>query len=450
MVRRWRAGNGLGVVCLIDHSAPLFSYQTWFRVGSRHETPGLTGMAHLFEHLMFNQTERLPPGELDRLIERAGGETNASTWVDWTYYRDSLPARDLELVVRLEAERMQHLVLESTNIEAEREVVTNERLERVDDDVDGFLDEELFRLAFRAHPYHWPTIGWMEDIRAISEAEIRSFYKRFYTPNNATIVVVGSFTEDALLELIDRHYGAFPAAELPTAPSVVEPPQDGERQVVFAKPVTGDRAVMGYKSPSQDHPDWAALELTSTILAGGPSARLYRRLVVDSEIASSIDVGLMPFRDPSLLRIGVSLARGRRAEEAIAVIDAELAALAATGVDAAELDTAKNVVETDFWGGLIDCDGKAEALGHYETTLGDFRKLFDMAERLAAVTGADIARVTGRYLVPAQRTVVIAVPGAGPSDDADAEDDDGHDLAEDAAAAGAVAAPGAADAGARS
>jgi zinc protease len=422
-VRRWRFGNGLAVIVLVDRAAPLFSYQTWFRVGSRHEQQGLTGMAHLFEHLMFNQTEHLPPGELDRLVERTGGETNAATWVDWTYYRDSLPARDLELAVRLESERMQHLVLEAGPLESEREVVVNEREERVENDVDGFLDEELFRLAFTAHPYHWPTIGWMEDIRRIGQEDIRRFYRTYYSPNNATIVVVGDVDEARLLGLIASYYGAIAPASLPTETALIEPEQEEERRVRFAKPVPSDRAVLGYKIPGQGHPDWAALELASTLLAGGPSARLYRRLVVETEIASSIDVGVMPFRDPSLLRIGVSLARGRRAEEAIAEIDLALATLAREPVSAAELAKVKNVVETDFWSGLIDCDGKAEALGHYESTLGDFRRLFDMAERLEAVGADDLQRVAASYLVPSRRTVVIAEPD-GDAEDEEEDDDD--------------------------
>ncbi|MGE3548097.1 MAG: M16 family metallopeptidase, partial [Kofleriaceae bacterium] len=165
MARRYRLNNGLGLIMAVDRRAPIVALQTWFRVGSRHERPGATGMAHLFEHLMFGQTESMPPGEFDRLVEHTGGESNAATWVDWTYYRLSLPARDLALGVRLEAERMQHLVLEPTPVEAERDVVTNERRERVEDDVDGWLDEQLMAHAFTDHPYRWPTIGWMEDIR---------------------------------------------------------------------------------------------------------------------------------------------------------------------------------------------------------------------------------------------------------------------------------------------
>ncbi len=420
--RRFRLGNGLGVITAIDRRAPIVALQTWFRVGSRHERPGATGMAHLFEHLMFGQTENLPPGEFDRLVERTGGESNAATWVDWTYYRLSLPTRDLPLGIRLESERMQHLVLEHDPVEAERDVVTNERRERVEDDVDGWLDEQLMAQAFTAHPYRWPTIGWMEDIRALALPEIRAFYRTWYAPNNATIVCVGDFDEDALLDLVSRSYGSIPPAALPDLKNqIVEPPQTKERIVRAPKPIATDRLLVGYKAPGQDDADWAVLEIIATLLAGCPSARLYRRLVIDREAASSVDAQLTPFKDPSLLRLAVTTTRGHDADEVLAVIDAELKSMADNPPTKAEVEKAKAIAETDFWTSLVDVDGKAEALGHYETALGDFRKVSQIAARLAAVTVEDVARVVRSTLVPAQRTVVIAQP------ESPAGDDDGED-----------------------
>ncbi len=408
--RRFRLDNGLGVITAVDRRAPIVALQTWFRVGSRHEKVGATGMAHLFEHLMFGQTEALPTGEFDRLVERTGGESNAATWVDWTYYRLSLPARDLPLGVRLEAERMQHLVLEPTPVEAERDVVTNERRERVEDDVDGWLDEQLMALAFTTHPYRWPTIGWMEDIRALSLPDMRAFYRTWYAPNNATIVCVGDFEESALLDLLATHYGHIPAATLPAPDVTREPEQTRERIVRAPKPIATDRVLIGYKSPGQDDLDWCALEIVATMLAGCPSARLYRKLVIEKEAASSVDAQLTPFRDPSLLRLAITTARGHDADEVIALIDAELAELAAAPPTRAEVEKAKALAETDFWTALVEVDGKADQLGHYETALGDFRKLNMIAERLAQVTVEDVARVVKQYLQPQRRTIVIAEP----------------------------------------
>ncbi|HEU0037443.1 MAG TPA: pitrilysin family protein [Kofleriaceae bacterium] len=421
-VRRYRLGNGLGLITVIDRRAPIVALQTWYRVGSRHERPGATGMAHLFEHLMFGQTESMPPGEFDRLVERTGGESNAATWVDWTYYRLSLPSRDLPLGIRLEAERMQHLVLEPTPVEAERQVVTNERRERVEDDVDGWLDEQLMAQAFTEHPYRWPTIGWMEDIGALSLPEIRAFYRTWYAPNNATIVCVGDFDETALLDLVAGAHGSIEPATLPVVPAIVEPTQTRERIVRAPKPIATDRLLIGYKAPGQDEPDWATCEIVATLLAGCPSARLYRRLVIEREAASSVDAQLTPFRDPSLLRLAVTASRDHRANEILDIMDHELARMAKDPPGKAEVEKAKAIAETDFWTSLVDVDGKAEALGHYETALGDFRKVSVIAERLASVTVEDVARVVRSYLDPTRRTIVIAEPEAGGDDD-----DDDHD-----------------------
>jgi zinc protease len=426
--RRYRLGNGLGLLTVIDRSAPIVALQTWYRVGSRHERPGATGMAHLFEHLMFGQTERLAPGDFDRLVEGTGGESNAATWVDWTYYRLSLPARDLALGIRLESERMRLLVLEPTPVEAERDVVTNERRERVEDDVDGWLDEQLMALAFTAHPYRWPTIGWMEDIRALSLPDIRAFYRTWYAPNNATLVCVGDFDEAELMRMVEDAYGTIPPAQLPVLDAVPEPAQTKERVVRAPKPIATDRLLVGYKAPGQDEADWATLEIIATLLAGCPSARLYRRLVIEREAASSVDAQLTPFRDPSLLRLAVTAARGHSADQILEMIDAELALMADQPPERAEVEKAKAIAETDFWTSLVDVDGKAEAIGHYETALGDFRKVNPIAERLAQVTADDVARCVRMYLRPERRTIVIAEPESADDEDDDLDDEDDDDL----------------------
>jgi zinc protease len=324
---------------------------------------------------------------------------------------------------------MQNLVLEPAPVEAERDVVTNERRERVEDDVDGWLDEQLMAHAFTEHPYRWPTIGWMEDIRALPLAEIRAFYRTWYAPNNATLVCVGDLDEAAVLDLVARSYGELPPAILPEAPRVREPEQTRERVVRAPKPIATDRLLVGYKAPGQDEADWATLEIIATLLAGCPSARLYRRLVIEGEAASSVDAQLTPFRDPSLLRLAVTAARGHTADEILAAIDRELTAMAEQPPRHAEVEKAKAIAETDFWTSLVDVDGKAEAIGHYETALGDFRKVNAIAERLAAVTHDDVARCVRGYLRSDRRTVVIAEPESPEGLDPDVDDrgDEGGD-----------------------
>jgi zinc protease len=437
--------NGLRLIASVDRRAPIVAVQTWFGVGSRNERPGATGLAHLFEHLMFGQTEALGPGEFDRLVERTGGESNAATWVDWTYYRLTVPTRDLALALDLEAQRMTNLVLAEAPVEAEREVVINERRERVEDDVDGSLDEQLMGLAFERHPYRWPTIGWMEDIRRVTLDEIRAFYRTWYAPNNACLVVVGDFDEQQLLELTHTAYGQLRPAELPAEPGIVEPVQVQERLVRLPKPIATHRLLVGYKAPSLAHPDWVPLDITATILAGCSSARLQRRLVIREEVASSVDAQLTPFRDPSLLRIAITCARGHDADQVMRILDEELLALCTDPPSAAEVEKAKTVAETDFWSTLVEVDGKAEALGHHQSVLGDFRALMNHAAALAAVTPADVARVVRTYLVRDQRTLVIAEPSE-PSDDDDGDDADDSDDHDDDSGAhrGHLSSPGAA------
>ncbi len=419
--------NGLGLLLVRDPSAPVVAYQTWYRVGSRHETKGLTGIAHLFEHLMFNQTENLPAGEFDRLMESAGGDTNAATWVDWTFYQDRLPASKLELAVRLEAERMRCLTLTDLQVESEREVVANERRFRVDDDVTGFLAEELYRLAYDVHPYRNPTIGWMEDILAITTDDARAFYRRYYAPDNATVVVAGDFEPDAVVALVEQYYGDMPSSQVPDFIAPEEPRRAGARRTRFAKPVISERAMFGWGTPGQGHPDWLALRALSEVLVGSASSRLHRELVIEDEIASSVGGTIGPYRDPALLEISITMKRGEAALAAEERIDAALARLGREPVSPAELAKAQNRMLTSFWTELEDADGKAEALGHYETTLGDFRRLFEVPARIAALTVDDLLAVAAKYLVPDAKAVVIAEPSgeAGDEDDgAEYEDEE--------------------------
>jgi zinc protease len=416
-IRRHRLANGLGLIALADPAAPIVTYQTWFGVGSRHEEVGRTGMAHLFEHLMFNQTKGLPAGEFDRRIDRTGGDSNAATWVDWTYYRDTVPADHLGMCVELEADRMANLVLEDGPLEAEREVVINERLQRVEDDVDGFVDEELFRLAFERHPYRWPTIGWMDDIRGLAKPDVHRFYRTFYAPNNACLVVVGRFDEAELLARIAAAYGHLPPAALPGDPAIVEPAQRGARAARFRKPTAAPRVTLAWRAPSQREPGWPALLFLSTILGAGSSSRLHRRLVIERELVSSIGCDVSPFRDPGLFRIAANLTRGSSVDEVVQEIDAALGAIADGAIAPAELDKVRNLVETDFWAELETCDGRAEALGHYQIVHGDFRAMFAVAERLATLDAAAIAAAVRVHLRPDARCQIVVEPDGSLGDD---------------------------------
>jgi zinc protease len=411
-VQRYRLGNGLKVLVLVDKSAPVFSYMTWFSVGSRHETPGKTGLAHLFEHLMFNETENLKAGEFDRKLEENGAESNAATWVDWTYYYESLPADRLALAVKLESERMARLVLRDPQVKSEKEVVANERRYRVEDDVEGTANELLYKTAFTRHPYHWPTIGWMADIEGFSPDDCAAFYRTFYAPNNATVVVVGDVREIDVLAKVQAAYGAMPTSTIPVEDTHPEPPQAGERRVTVQKPTTSEKVMLGYHGPALGDADHASLTVLNEVLFGGRASRLHRALVIEQELASELRGWVSTFRDPGLYEMFVSARTGHTAAEIEKVLARELASVRDEPVTDDELARAKARLELSLLQGLDTASGKAEQIGFYETVLGDPSAAFRRLEAYRRATSGELRRVARRYLVDEERTIVHVTPEA--------------------------------------
>jgi zinc protease len=409
-LQRYRLDNGLTVLLLVDSSAPVACYHTWFKVGSRHEKPGKTGLAHLFEHLMFNETENLKAGTFDRKLEENGAETNAATWVDWTYYHESLPADRIKLAVQLEAERMARLVLREPQVKSEKEVVANERRYRVDDDVEGAANELLYKTAFSEHPYGWPTIGWMADIQAFTPEDCAAFYRTYYAPNNATVVVVGDVRERDLLLSIREAYGAIPASTIPPEDIVPEPPQLEPREHEIRKPTATAKLLMAFKGPALGDADHATLTVLSEVLFGGRASRLYRSLIVQKEIATDLRGWVSTFRDPGLFEC-YATARGEHTTQQLqAVVDDALAQVRAEVVSEDELARAKARLELSQLQQLETIPGKAEQIGFYETVLGDPTRAFDRVEVIRRTTAADLRRAARKYLVERARTIVRVVP----------------------------------------
>jgi zinc protease len=413
-IRKWRYRNGLEVLLVPDQSATSVAYMTWFRVGSRDEDAeaGETGLAHLFEHLMFTQTEKATaPGEFDRRMEEAGAHTNAMTYYDFTAYVDELPPTAVPLAIELEADRMVNLALTEQQVRTERDVVAEERLGAVDDSVDGTLDEALYGQAFLRHPYRHPVIGRMRDIQAVTKDKATHFYRTFYAPNRAVVVVAGRFEAEAVLDGIERHYGSIPPSDArPVPPIPPETAPAAETRTEIQRPVTADRLVIGSAAPALAAPDRAAFEVLDEILTGGPSARLHRRLVIQEEIASSVDGSPAPTRDPGLYALWVQMRRGHQAEQAEAIIAAEVEALAREAPSAADLAKAKNRIETSFWRALASSEGKASQLGEFEVVAGDYRRLLARPAEIGRVEAADVQRAAAQYLAGRPRAVVIARP----------------------------------------
>ena len=409
-VECFRLGNGLRVLVCEDHSAPVVAYHTWYRVGSRHERIGKTGLAHLFEHLMFNETETMPAGELDRKLEEAGAESNASTWLDWTQYNIAIPRDRLPLVPKLESERMRRLVLRDPQVTSEKEVVANERRYRVDDDVEGAVSELLWATAFKEHAYRWPTIGWMPDIEGFTTDDCRSFYDTFYAPNNATLVIVGDVTERRALELVVKAYGAIPPSTLPVEDVRPEPPQTEERIVDVAKPTATEKLVVGYHSPALGDFDHPALSLLSEVLFGGRASRVHRRLVRQLEIAVDVHAFVGPFRDPGLFEVFASARDGKTAKELLVAIDEEIDRARSEPIPNDELERAKARLELSLVAGLETVEGKASTIGFYDTVIGRPASAFERLEATASLTSSDLLRVARRYLGKHSRSVILVHP----------------------------------------
>jgi zinc protease len=409
-IERYAMGNGLSILLVEEHAAPTVAYHTWFRVGSRHESPGKTGIAHLFEHLMFNETEKLEAGQFDRELEELGAESNASTWLDWTHYEIAVPATAFERVAELESERMQHLVLREPQVESEKEVVANERRYRVEDDVEGAVGEQLWATAFVRHPYRWPTIGWMSDIEGFTVEDCQTFYRTYYAPNNATLVIVGDIDPERVLSKLQAAYGGYRAATLPNTPLEAEPEQTAERRLELTKLTPTWKVNLGYRSPALGHADYLPLSVLTEVLFGGRSSRLVRALVRDHELAGDVRGSLSPLHDPGLLEIFVSAREGVSAEQLLECVDREIDRLLTEPISVDELARVRARIELGLLQGLSTNEGKASTIGFYEVVLGNPSAGFDRLLGLLELDPQQLLGVAQRYLNRHSRTVIVVQP----------------------------------------
>lgn len=409
-IRALTLDNGLRIIVWPDRDIPNVALYNYVRVGSRNEAPGITGLAHFFEHMMFNGTETRPPGEFDREMEARGGSNNASTSDDLTIYMDWFPSSALELVFDLEGDRLAHLAFDPKVIESERGVVYSERRLRVEDDNNGFLAEQVQSTAFAAHPYHFPTIGWPSDIEGWTLADLQAFFRTHYAPNNCTFVVVGDVDADQVFALARKYLAPIPRQAPPPAVRTVEPVQPGEKRVTVERRAQTPLLQLAYKAPKADDPRNAALNLLAVILAQGDASRLHRLLVEERKLAVNVDAYLQEGFDPGLFWLFVTLPAGGDPGEVERVIDAEFARLEADGVTEAELTRARNLLSAGYWGQLATINGKARLLGEYEVMHGDYRKLFELPAAIARVKPADIRAVATELLDARHRTVGVLVP----------------------------------------
>lgn len=410
-------GNGLKIIVWPDHRIPNANFYTFYKVGSRNEHAGITGLAHFFEHMMFNGTSKRAPGEFDRTMEAAGGSNNASTSSDLTIYTDWFPASSMETIFDLEGDRMAHLAFDPKVVESEREVVYSERRSSVDNDNFGTLMEQMQATAFLAHPYQIPTIGWPSDIERWKIDDLKTFFKTYYAPNNAVLVITGDVQPAHVFALADTYLASTPAQQPPTPVTTIEPAQLGERRLVVERadaqsPIVAYAFHSGMGAGSKDFP---TLELLTTILAEGQSSRLHQRLVEQTQTA--VDAGAFAEAgfDPGLLWVYAVLPPDGDPAKVETLLNEELANVVSNGVSTEELTKARNLKLAAFWRGMATINGKAQALGEAEVFNGDYRKAFAEPAAFEAVTAADIQALAARILRTQNRTAGLLKPVAAPA-----------------------------------
>jgi zinc protease len=414
-VRATTLANGLKVIVWPVHDIPNVALYNWVRAGSRNEAPGITGLAHFFEHMMFNGTTRRQPGEFDRLMEAQGGANNAFTSDDVTVYQDWFPRGALDLVFDLEADRVGNLAFVPEVIESERGVVYSERRLRVEDNNQGLLGEQVQATAFVAHPYQYPTIGWPSDIKSWQMSDLQKFFKTYYAPNNLTLVLAGDLVPEHVFALARKYFEPLPRQAAPAPVRTQEPEQVGERLVVVRRKAQTPLLQYAYKAPAAADPRGPAVNLLLSILVDGDASRLHRSLVEDQRVAIEVSGHWQEGFDPGLLWLYLTLPEGSDPAEVQTVLDAELADVVKNGVTAAELSRAKNLTAAGFWKKLATIDGKAQLLGEYEVFHGDWAKLFAAPGQFEKVTREEIHAVAHDILDRRKRTAGVLMPT---SDDA--------------------------------
>lgn len=404
--------NGMTVLVQEDNSIPNIAFYTFYRVGSRNEHEGITGLSHFFEHMMFNGAKKYGKGEFDAALDNAGGTNNAYTSTDVTVYQDWTPSGALELVMDAEADRIQNLAFVPAVVESERQVVYSERRLRVDNSNPGVLDEALKAAAYTSGPYHWPVVGWPSDIEGWTIDDLKSYHAMGYSPRNATVVVVGNVKAADVFTLADKYFANIPAPAPPSPPRTKETPQTGERRVEVRKQAQLPLQFIAWHTVAIKDPDFYPLEVLDSLLTTGQSSRLYRALVDGQQLALSIGSNQDETFDPGLFTIQQQPRAGVPTEKVEAAIYAELDKLRDGLVPEGELTKAKNQLIAQDYRERQTIAGRAQAIGVEQVFFGDWRHINEEEKLVNAVTAADVQRVVKKYLIPSNRTVATLVPDA--------------------------------------
>jgi zinc protease len=405
--------NGLQVILHEDHSTPIVVVDTWYHVGSGDERPGRTGFAHLFEHLMFLGSQNVPQGQFDKWLESVGADNNGSTTFDRTNYYEQLPSNALPLALWLDSDRMGFLLptMDQAKLDLQRDVVKNERRERYDNAPYGRANETIWAALFPAnHPYHWPTIGSMADLTAASLDDVKQFFRTYYAPNNATLVIAGDFKRDSAVAWVNRYFARIPrGADVPAPLPIPTFSVPRDTFLVLEDKVTLPRLYQTWHSVKLYHPDDAVLDVLADVLAGDKNSRLYKRLVFDMQVAQDVNAYQASLRRDGYFQIIVTPKPGQTPAHMAQLVAEEIGKIARDGVTPRELARSLNSRRASFLDELASVLGKADHLAAYDYNAGTPDYVQQDLARYEKVTAADVQRVATSYLA-APKVVLTVVP----------------------------------------
>src|SRR4030043_559717 len=409
-VKEYKLDNGLKVLIIEEHKAPVATFQVWYRIGSRDEPSGKSGLSHLLEHMMFKGTSRYGPTVLSKVVQKNGGSDNAYTTKDYTVYFELFASDRITLAIDLEADRMQNLLLEQKEVIAERNVVKEERRLRYEDDPQNSLFEEVVAAAFKVHPYQRPVIGWMSDLQSIERDDLYKYYKVNYSPNNAVIVIVGDVKTDQIIEHVNKSFGHIQFGPPRKSTASSEPDQKGERRILLRRQAEMPYLLIAYHTPAFPHEDSYSLDVLSLILSGGKSSRLYKSLVYEKKIALNVDTEYDGFnKDPFLFFLDATVFPEKNINDVEDALCTEIEKIKNRPPSEQEVQKARNQIEASF---IMEQDSiylEAMKYGMFEI-LGDWRLIDRYLEGIRKATPENVTTVAKKYLRKDNRTVGILIP----------------------------------------
>lgn len=402
-VEKFNLTNGLTVLLHRDPTIPLVSYHTWYKVGSRHERPGITGSAHMLEHMMFKGAEKYSNKEFDRILHANGIVNNAFTTFDYTGFYETLPKDKLELIMDIERDRMSSLQLKAEDLLSEKDVVAEERRWRVDNNPQSLLREQTMDVLFSGHPYRWPVIGYMADISNFDVKTLRGFYEQYYGPNNAVLVIAGDIDLAKTKALVQKYYGSLKVKPVPAQPTSTVKPLKQKKSITLKKDVQVPSLMISYQSVPDQHPDSYPLEILAQILANGASSRISKDIVHKKQFATATGAYQYSLKDSGIWGLYVAMKPTSKDKAVLDSVDREIFRIRHQLVTDRELKRAKNQFMSSFVDGISTIDSKARALASAEIVSGNYNTLFTDLEKYQQVTAEDVRRVAQKYLVPNAR-----------------------------------------------